>query len=120
MTINWDLYTSLDGICGDTVIGNIDEDYERIPIISSTMLRELRQSHAISSVKKRTAPGSDRIRTEHLKNLSPVLINTLVQLFTRYLSACNVSSQLMTTKRVLLYKKRDVHGLNNVSLEKRV
>ncbi|VDP10020.1 unnamed protein product [Heligmosomoides polygyrus] len=42
--------------------------------------------HAISSVKRRTASGPDRIRPELLKNLPPALINTLARLFTRYLS----------------------------------
>ncbi|KAK6765513.1 hypothetical protein RB195_025430 [Necator americanus] len=44
--------------------------------------------HAIMPVTNRTALGPDRIRPEHLKNLPPVLINTLARLFTRYLSEC--------------------------------
>ncbi|KAK6767364.1 hypothetical protein RB195_026565 [Necator americanus] len=46
--------------------------------------------HAIMSVRNRTAPGPDSIRSEHLKNLPPVLISTLARLFTRYLSECKV------------------------------
>uniref|UniRef100_A0A0K0CX09 Longin domain-containing protein n=1 Tax=Angiostrongylus cantonensis TaxID=6313 RepID=A0A0K0CX09_ANGCA len=41
--------------------------------------------HAILSVKNQAAPGSDRISSEHLKNLPPVLVNTLVWFFTLYL-----------------------------------
>ncbi|VDP30211.1 unnamed protein product [Heligmosomoides polygyrus] len=61
----------------------------------------------------RTAPGPDRIRPEHLKNLPPTLINTLARLFTRYLSECKVPSQWKTSKTVLLYKKGDVHVIGN-------
>ncbi|KAK6763089.1 hypothetical protein RB195_023700 [Necator americanus] len=61
------------------------------------------------SVRNRTAPGPDRIRPEHLKNLPPVLINTLARLFTRYLSECKVPKQWKTSKTVLLYKKGDPH-----------
>ncbi|VDP51724.1 unnamed protein product [Heligmosomoides polygyrus] len=71
--------------------------------------------HAISSVKKRTAPGPDRIRLEHLKNLPLTLINTLTRLFTRYLSECKVPSQWKTSRTVLLYKKGDVHDIGNSS-----
>ncbi|VDM62172.1 unnamed protein product [Angiostrongylus costaricensis] len=42
--------------------------------------------HAISPVENRTAPGPETIRPEHLKNLPPVLVNTLARLLTRYLS----------------------------------
>ncbi|KAK6761969.1 hypothetical protein RB195_022896 [Necator americanus] len=37
--------------------------------------------YAIMSVRNSTAPGPNRIRPEHLKNLPPVLINTLARLF---------------------------------------
>ncbi|KAK6762551.1 hypothetical protein RB195_023324 [Necator americanus] len=57
------------------------------------------------SVRNRTAPGPDRIRPEQLKNLPPVLVNTLARLFTRYLSECKVPKQWKTSKTVLLYKK---------------
>ncbi|EPB65061.1 hypothetical protein ANCCEY_15876, partial [Ancylostoma ceylanicum] len=43
---------------------------------------------AIKSVKNRAALGPDRIRPEHLKNLSTALVSTLATLFTRYLSEC--------------------------------
>ncbi|KAE9412275.1 hypothetical protein Angca_005495, partial [Angiostrongylus cantonensis] len=69
--------------------------------------------HAISSVKNRTAPGPDRIRSEHLKNLPPVLVNTLARLFTRYLSECKVPIQWKTSKTVLLFKKSDLHNIGN-------
>ncbi|EYC09264.1 hypothetical protein Y032_0061g3245 [Ancylostoma ceylanicum] len=35
--------------------------------------------HAIESVKNRTAPDPDRIRPEHVKNLSTSLVNTLAR-----------------------------------------
>ncbi|VDP02573.1 unnamed protein product [Heligmosomoides polygyrus] len=57
-------------------------------VVPSVLPSEIR--HAISSVKKRTAPGPDRIRPEHLKNLPLALINILARLFTRYLSECKV------------------------------
>ncbi|KAK6748227.1 hypothetical protein RB195_001072 [Necator americanus] len=69
--------------------------------------------HAIMSVRNRTAPGSNRIRPEQLKNLPPALINTLVRIFTRYLSECKVSKQWKTSKTVLLYKKGDPHDIGN-------
>ncbi|KAE9412879.1 hypothetical protein Angca_009401, partial [Angiostrongylus cantonensis] len=61
--------------------------------------------HAISSVKNRTAPGPDRIRSEQLKNLPPVLVSTLARLFTRHLSEFKVPTQWKTFKTVLLFKK---------------
>ncbi|KAE9415981.1 hypothetical protein Angca_007600, partial [Angiostrongylus cantonensis] len=69
--------------------------------------------HAISSVKKRTAPSPDRIRSEHLKNLPPVLVSTLARLFTRYLSECKVPTQWKTSKTVLLFKKGDLLDIGN-------
>ncbi|EYB99600.1 hypothetical protein Y032_0121g1029 [Ancylostoma ceylanicum] len=53
-------------------------------VIPSVLPSEVR--HAIKSVKNRTAPGPDRIRPEHLKNLPTTLVNTLARLFTWYLS----------------------------------
>ncbi|KAE9419614.1 hypothetical protein Angca_009749, partial [Angiostrongylus cantonensis] len=67
--------------------------------------------YATSSVKNRTAPGPDRIRLEHLKNIPPVLVNTLARFFTHYMSECKVSTQRKTTKTVLLFKKGDLHHL---------
>ncbi|KAK6744979.1 hypothetical protein RB195_011594 [Necator americanus] len=69
--------------------------------------------HAIMSVKNRTAPGPGRIRPEQLKNLPPLLINTLARLFTRYLSECKVPKQWKTSKTVLLYKNGDPHDIGN-------
>ncbi|KAK6727554.1 hypothetical protein RB195_005316 [Necator americanus] len=60
--------------------------------------------HAIMSARNRTAAGPDKIRPEQLKNLSPVLINTLAMLFTRYLSECKALKQWKTSETVLLYK----------------
>ncbi|KAE9413542.1 hypothetical protein Angca_005156, partial [Angiostrongylus cantonensis] len=69
--------------------------------------------HAISSVKIRTARGPERIRSEHLKNLLPILVNTLARLLTRYLSECKVPTQWKTSKTVLLFKKGDLHDIGN-------
>ncbi|KAK6743082.1 hypothetical protein RB195_010384 [Necator americanus] len=58
---------------------HLREDGQVIPEILPSKIR-----HAISkkSVRSRTAPGPDRIRPEHPKNLPPVLINTLARPFT--------------------------------------
>ncbi|KAK6739358.1 hypothetical protein RB195_021030 [Necator americanus] len=62
---------------------HLREDGQVIPEVLPSEIR-----HAIMSVRNRTALGRDRLRPEHLKNLPPVLINTLERLFTRYLSEC--------------------------------
>ncbi|KAE9417641.1 hypothetical protein Angca_002389, partial [Angiostrongylus cantonensis] len=64
-------------------------------------------------VKNPTAPGPERIRSKHLKNLPPVPVNTLARLFTRYMSECKVPTQWKTTKTVLLFKKDDLHDIGN-------
>ncbi|KAE9421094.1 hypothetical protein Angca_008785, partial [Angiostrongylus cantonensis] len=69
--------------------------------------------HAITSVKNRTAPGPERIKSEHLKNLPPVLVSTLARLFRRYLSECKVPTQLEASKTVLLFKNCDLHDIGN-------
>ena len=74
-------------------------------VAPSVLPSEIR--HAIKSVRNRTAAGPDRIKPEHLKNLPPVLINTLARLFTRYLAECKVPKQWKTSKTVLLYEKGD-------------
>ncbi|VDO69538.1 unnamed protein product [Heligmosomoides polygyrus] len=66
-------------------------------VVPSVLPSEIR--HAISSVKKRTAPGPAWIRPEHPKNLLPTLINALALLSTRYLSGCK--------------KKGDVRDIGN-------
>ncbi|EYC43945.1 hypothetical protein Y032_0476g2139 [Ancylostoma ceylanicum] len=80
-------------------------------VIPSVLPSEVR--HAIKSVKNRTAPGPDRIRPEHLKNLPTALVNTLARLFTRYRSECKVPSQWKTSRTVLLYKKGDPQDIGN-------
>ncbi|KAE9416076.1 hypothetical protein Angca_002281, partial [Angiostrongylus cantonensis] len=80
-------------------------------VLPSVFLSEI--PHAISSVKKRTAPQPDWIRSGHLKNLPPILLNTLVRLFTRYLFECKVPTQWKTSKTVLLFKKGDLHDIDN-------
>ncbi|KAK6748449.1 hypothetical protein RB195_001213 [Necator americanus] len=87
---------------------HLREDGQVIPEVLPSEIR-----HAIMSVRNRTAPGPDRIRPEHLKNLPPVLVNTLARLFTRYLSECKVPKQWKTSKTVLLYKKGDPHDIGN-------
>ncbi|KAE9420455.1 hypothetical protein Angca_007363, partial [Angiostrongylus cantonensis] len=69
--------------------------------------------HAISSMKSRTTQGPDSIRSEHLKNLPPVLVNTLARLFTRYLSEWRIPTQWKTSKTMLLLKKGDLHDIGN-------
>ncbi|EYC45315.1 hypothetical protein Y032_0432g1354 [Ancylostoma ceylanicum] len=86
---------------------HLREDGNVITVLSS----ELR--HSIKSVKNRTAPGPDRIRPDHLKNLPTALVNTLARLFTRYLSECKIPSQWETSRTVLLYKKGDPQGIGN-------
>ncbi|KAE9415722.1 hypothetical protein Angca_006989, partial [Angiostrongylus cantonensis] len=68
---------------------------------------------AISTVKNRTAQGPDRIRSEHLKSLLPVHVNTLARLITRYLSECKVPTQWKTRKTVFLFKKGVLHDIGN-------
>ncbi|EYC37504.1 hypothetical protein Y032_0784g2336 [Ancylostoma ceylanicum] len=80
-------------------------------VIPSVLPSEVR--HAIKSVKNRTAPGPDRIRPEHLKNLPTALVSTLARLFTRYLSECKVPTQWKTSRTVLLYKKGDPQDMGN-------
>ena len=86
----------------------VKEDGFVVPPVLPSEIR-----HAISLVKSRTAPGPDRIRPEHLKNLPPVLINTLARLFSRYLSECKVPNQWKTSKTMLLFKKGDPHDIGN-------
>ncbi|KAK6764753.1 hypothetical protein RB195_024906 [Necator americanus] len=90
---------------------HLREDGNVLPEVLPCELRD-----AIMSVKNRTAPGSDRIRSEHLKNLPPVLINIRARLFTRCLSECKIPKQWNTSKIVLLYKKGDLHDIGNYSL----
>ncbi|KAK6727843.1 hypothetical protein RB195_005486 [Necator americanus] len=75
--------------------------------------KSIRYARRDVSVRNRTTPGTNRIRPEHLKNLSPVLINTLARLFTRYLSKCKLPKQWKTSKTVLLYEKGDPHDIGN-------
>ncbi|VDM60214.1 unnamed protein product [Angiostrongylus costaricensis] len=84
-----------------------DDGYIVPPVLPS----EIR--HTIYSVKNRTAPGPNRIRPEPLKNLPPVLVNTLARLFTRYLSESKVPTQWKISKTVLLFKKSDLHDIGN-------
>ncbi|KAE9419257.1 hypothetical protein Angca_004847, partial [Angiostrongylus cantonensis] len=79
-----------------------------LPLVVPSKIR-----HAISSVKNRTTPGPDGIKPEQLKNLPPVLVNTLVRLFTRYLPEFKVRTQWKTSKTVLLLKKGDLHDIGN-------
>ncbi|KAK6745290.1 hypothetical protein RB195_011799 [Necator americanus] len=69
---------------------HLSEDGHITPEVLPSEIR-----HAIMSVRNRTAPGPNGIRTheEHMNNLPPILINTLARLFTRYLSECKVPKQ---------------------------
>ncbi|KAK6729706.1 hypothetical protein RB195_006638 [Necator americanus] len=80
-------------------------------VIPEVLPSEIR--HASMSVRNRTAPSPNRIRSEHLKDIPPVLINTLARLFSRYLSECKVPEQWKTSETVLLYKKGDPHDIGN-------
>ncbi|EYB86324.1 hypothetical protein Y032_0281g1253 [Ancylostoma ceylanicum] len=80
-------------------------------VIPSVLPSEVR--HAIKLVKNRAAPGLDRIRSEHLKNLPPALVNTLARLFTRYLSECKVPTRWETSRAVLRYKRGDLQDIRN-------
>uniref|UniRef100_A0A0K0DAE1 Reverse transcriptase domain-containing protein n=1 Tax=Angiostrongylus cantonensis TaxID=6313 RepID=A0A0K0DAE1_ANGCA len=53
------------------------------------------------------------MRSEHLKNLPPVLVSALARLFARYLSECKVPTQCKASKTVLLFKKEDLHDISN-------
>ncbi|KAE9412882.1 hypothetical protein Angca_007888, partial [Angiostrongylus cantonensis] len=63
--------------------------------------------------KNRIAPGPDSIRPNHLKNLPPVLVNTLAPLFTRYLSKCKDPTHWKASKTVLLFKKAGLQDIGN-------
>ncbi|KAE9413180.1 hypothetical protein Angca_005393, partial [Angiostrongylus cantonensis] len=69
--------------------------------------------HAISSVKNRTTSGPDRIRSEQLKNILPVLINTLARVSSHYLSEWKAPTQWKTSKTVLFFKKGNLHDVGN-------
>ena len=49
-------------------------------VVSNVLPSEIR--HAILSVQTHTAPGSDKVRPKHLKNMPLVLVSTLAQLIT--------------------------------------
>ncbi|VDM55729.1 unnamed protein product [Angiostrongylus costaricensis] len=68
----------------------INEDGHIAPPVLPSEIR-----HAISVVKNRAAPGPNRIRPKHLKNLPSVLVSTLARFFTRYLSEgpCSMEDQ---------------------------
>ncbi|KJH45567.1 hypothetical protein DICVIV_08371, partial [Dictyocaulus viviparus] len=84
----YDYYSNLFGSHVRLTPGNErKDDY----VVSNVLPSEIR--HAISSVRNCTAPGPDRIRPEHLKNLPPVLIKTLARLSTHYLSECKVPNE---------------------------
>ncbi|KAK6744995.1 hypothetical protein RB195_011606 [Necator americanus] len=68
--------------------------------------------NAIMPLRNRTKPGPDRIRSELLKNLPPVLIKTLARLVTSEFKAPN---QWKTSKTVLVYKKGDDTTLATIS-----
>ncbi|KAK6732146.1 hypothetical protein RB195_016494 [Necator americanus] len=106
--IIYDFYSDLFDSRAHLPPHHLREDGHVIPAVLPSEIR-----HAIMSVRNRTAAGPDRIKPEHLKNLPPVLINTLARIFTRYLSECKVPKQWKTSKTVLLYKKGDPHDIGN-------
>ncbi|XP_054995955.1 uncharacterized protein LOC129405016, partial [Sorex araneus] len=80
-------------------------------VVPNVLPSEIRQ--VILSVKTCIAPGPEKVRPEHLKNLLLVLINTVARLFTRYLSECKVPSQEKASRTILLYKQRNIHDIGN-------
>uniref|UniRef100_A0A7I4YC75 RNA-directed DNA polymerase from mobile element jockey n=1 Tax=Haemonchus contortus TaxID=6289 RepID=A0A7I4YC75_HAECO len=74
-------------------------------IAPSVLPSEVR--HAITSIKNFTAPGPDRIKSEHLKSLPPIIVKTLARLFTRYLSQCKVPTSWKTS-RLCCWIKREI------------
>ncbi|KAK6731107.1 hypothetical protein RB195_007524 [Necator americanus] len=95
--IIYDFYSDLFDSHVHLLPHHLREDGQVIPEVLPSEIQ-----HAIMSVRNRTAHGPDKIRPEHLKNLPPVLINTLARLFTRYLSECKAPKQWKTSKTVLL------------------
>ncbi|KAK6741887.1 hypothetical protein RB195_009636 [Necator americanus] len=69
--------------------------------------------HAVMSVRNHKAPPPDRIRPEQLKNLPPVLINTLAGSSHVTLLPRKVPKQWKTSKTVLWYKKGDSLDIGN-------
>uniref|UniRef100_A0A0K0DKD4 Reverse transcriptase domain-containing protein n=1 Tax=Angiostrongylus cantonensis TaxID=6313 RepID=A0A0K0DKD4_ANGCA len=63
--------------------------------------------------EKSNSTGPNKIRSQHLKNLPPVLMNTLARLFTRYLSEYKVPTQWKTSNTILFFKKGDLHDVGN-------
>ncbi|KJH40630.1 hypothetical protein DICVIV_13409 [Dictyocaulus viviparus] len=86
--IIYDYYSNLFGIHVRLSPFNERKDDYVVPNVLHSEIR-----HEIASVRNRTAPGPNSIRSEHLNNLLPVLIEALSRCFTRYLSDCKVSSQ---------------------------
>ncbi|KAK6750355.1 hypothetical protein RB195_002372 [Necator americanus] len=83
---------------------HLREDGHVIPKVLPSEVR-----HAIMSVKNHTSPGLDRIKSEHLKYLHPLLINrTLAMLFT-----LSIVTFLSNGKAVLLHKKGGPQDIGN-------
>ncbi|XGW13389.1 hypothetical protein V3C99_000036 [Haemonchus contortus] len=80
-------------------------------IASSVLASKIR--HAITSMRRCTAPGPDRIKPEHLKRIPQVIVRTLARLFRRYQSECKVPTSWKTSKTVLLYEKGDPDDIGN-------
>ncbi|KAK6746470.1 hypothetical protein RB195_012519 [Necator americanus] len=77
--IIYDLYSDLFDSHVHLLPHHLREDGHVIPEVLPSEIR-----HAVMSVRNRTASGPDRIRPERLKDPPPVLINTMVMLFTRF------------------------------------
>ncbi|XGW04347.1 hypothetical protein V3C99_015480 [Haemonchus contortus] len=82
--------------------------------LGKTNISFLRIGHAITSIKNFTVPGPDRIKPGHLKSLPPLIVRTLVRLFTRHLSESKVPTSWKTNKTMLLYKKGDSDNIDNI------
>ncbi|EYC02222.1 hypothetical protein Y032_0101g3374 [Ancylostoma ceylanicum] len=88
--INWDLFTTLAGFWEDTVVDNIDEEYERL------ILRNTRRDFANRKTKM-TA----------LRRLDGTISSS------RRVMDCKVPSQWKASRTVLLYKKGDPQDIGN-------
>ncbi|KAK6750956.1 hypothetical protein RB195_002743 [Necator americanus] len=69
--------------------------------------------HIITLVKNLKSSCPYRIKSEHLKNLPPSLIEPLARLFTHYLLECKSPKQYKTSKTVQLQKKGDQEDIDN-------
>ncbi|KAK6767003.1 hypothetical protein RB195_026335 [Necator americanus] len=66
--------------------------------------------------KNRTLSCLHRVKLKHLKNLTPVLINTVARLFTSYLSERRIPKPWKISNTVLFYNSGDLYDIGNYRL----